>query len=239
MRKPLKCFFLLSFGAAALLAAPPAFAKKSLWQMLFPYNSVPQQDAPDPTRTLHAPFAAETPAPAGTGALNQLYSTDFDIEGTGVGLEKPNRYHKEVGTWLVRALSEIFHLDATNYDAHIKHLATGMNPKALADFDSFSKAARIRETLSGGDLRMNAYVEEDPLLLNQGAVAGRYRWLFEVPVLLTFLPRTAISYKNHRPVSQRVLVTVQVGRMPRGQGVEDMMIESFAVRRNPAATPGQ
>lgn len=238
--KSLKTVLLYVLCAVAVVAAPPAFAKKTLWQILFPYNA-PQEDAsPDPSDTLQAPFfAQQPPAAAGGSPLNQLYSTDFNIEGSGSGLEKPNRYHKEVAEWLVRAISEVFNLQAGQYDEHMKLLATGMDAKALSDFEAFSQAARIRETLQANDLKMNAFVEEEPILLNQGPVAGRYRWLFEMPVLLTFLPRSANSYEKTQPVSQRILVTVQVGRMPRGQGIEDLMIESFMVRKNtePRTTP--
>ncbi len=222
---------------AAFGASRPAYALPDLLKKWFPQYFGAEDTGPQPEDTLQAPFAdpgAQT-APAGE-ALGGLYGSD-KVTGTESGgtLEKPHRNQEQIGEWLVKAVSEMFNFDVNNYDQHLRLLATGMDRQALLDFQTFLQNSNVLKTLQSGEVMIHNFVSETPLLLNKGVIAGRYRWLFEMPVTLTFLPKgEKADYETTKPVNQNVIVTMQVMRVPVGQGVDELMIESFAVRQDPA-----
>lgn len=153
---------------------------------------------------------------------------------TAIALDQPHRGNQQVGEWLGPVLAGMLDFSAAGYDEHVRKMETGADERARADFHGFVIGSNILDTLNEHNYRLTASIEGTPLLLNKGAVDGRYRWLFETPVLLTFLPADAKSYTDTQHLNQHVLVTAQVGRVPYSVSADELMIESFAVKKNPA-----
>jgi len=151
-----------------------------------------------------------------------------------VNLSEPHRAVQQVADWIALSVGTMMNFDSAGYGAHLTTMGSYANGKALGDFQSFVDQNKIMETLKNGNLRMTSSTEEMPLLLNKGAVDGSYRWLYEIPVLLTFLPLDAKSYMDSDHVSQHVIVNAQVGRVTYQTNPDELQIESFSVRPNPA-----
>lgn len=217
-----------------------------------------KEDGPRPEETLVAPFVtppegAEPAATDGvvfksadgynyrryTGEDGKTYVVpDYapDELTPGQELAQPHLSPEHVADWLMRATAEIFTMDSQNYRAHMAHLATGMSEAGLADFNKFLADANIMVKLQQDGMQLRGFVEEPPLLLNEGALAGRHRWLFEMPVVVTFMPRDTQSYariENPESQSLHFIVQAQVGRVEKGPGPENVMIETWKVRANP------
>lgn len=226
-------------SAIAILPATEAHARKTLWQILFPYNAPPSE--PPPSKTLQAPFADPVadgkPETDGQDPLHPLYDYKNGGQGETTGLDKVHRSPEEIADWLERAVSDVLNIAADNFETHMRLLKTGMNETALNDFTAFIQSSNMLDNLRSHRMRLAGVVDATPLLLNEGVVAGRYRWLFELPVTASYMPAHVTSYGKLEPVTQRVTVTVQVGRVARGQGFDEMIIESFKIRSADAATP--
>lgn len=213
MRLIRRIAFLLVFSALLV----PQAAQASWLDWLFGKR----EKTPPPEETLTAPFAQITGA---------------RVEGQAVhDISVPHRDEKHVAEWLQRAISEVLTIEAATYEDHLKYLATGMDSYALEDFKKFMESSKILEYLQGGRYRLGCVVESRPALLNEGPVESRYRWLYDVPVTITFLPGTMKSYEEANPVSQHIIVQVQAGRVAQG-GADGVMIESWTVRANPDKT---
>ena len=65
------------------------------------------------------------------------------------------------------------------------------------------------QMMNQNNLRMQSYVEA-PELINEGALEGRYRWLYEVPVTISFIPEEASDYRNVKPVNRRYVLKTQL-----------------------------
>lgn len=155
---------------------------------------------------------------------------------TPVTMEEPHRANQQVGEWLGPALAAMLTFSAAGYDDHIRTMESEADERARTDFHSFVISSNILDTLSQNNYRLTASIDGPPLLLNKGTVDGRYRWLFEAPMLLTFLPADAKSYTDTKLLNQHVIVTAQVGRVSYDVNTDELMIESFAVKKNPAYT---
>lgn len=162
------------------------------------------------------------------------------IEGGSLAVS--HRRPEHLSEWLTNATSEILTTDSRNYAQHMKHLATGMSEGALVEYQKFMTDTKILEQLSTQPVKMAGYVEEAPLLLNEGDLNGRYRWLFEMPVTVTLLPANARNYKEiARPEDStlRFIVQTQVGRVEKGPSSDNVFIETWRVRPAPAAKKGR
>ena len=149
-------------------------------------------------------------------------------------LENPHRSNAQVGEWLALAVSDIINFQPDTYDQHVRDITKIADERARTEFHSFITNSNTLDTLTKNNYQLRANTEGDALLLNKGVIDGSYRWLFEVPVLITFLPADAKSYKDTEHLSQHVLVTAQVGRAPYGFNADELVVESFAVIKNPA-----
>ena len=160
------------------------------------------------------------------------YNPNADLDEGGA-LDKPHRRPEHLADWLVRATSEIFTVEHSGYEKHLKHLATGMSEAGLAEFQKFMADSKILPELQSQPVKLMGYVEEPPLLLNEGVLNGRYRWLFEMPVTVTFLPRDMSSYKDVEDPTEntlRFIVQAQVGRVEKGPSEDNVVIETWRVR---------
>lgn len=151
-----------------------------------------------------------------------------------IDMAEPHRAVPQVADWTALSVGVMLNFDAAGYGTHITAMSGYADDKTLGDFQSFVDQNKILDTLKNGNLRVTSSVEEMPLLLNKGAVDGVYRWLYEIPVLLTFLPQDAKSYMDSDHVSQHVIVNAQVGRVTYQTNPDELQIESFSVRPDPA-----
>lgn len=157
----------------------------------------------------------------------------------GGSLDKPHRRPEHLAEWLTRAASEIMTTDNQGYEAHLKHLSTGMSEAALIEYQKFMDDSKIMNELRTVDVKLIGYVEEPPLLLNEGPLNGRYRWLFEMPVTITLMPRNAQNYRDVKDPEEntlRFIVQTQVGRVEKGPSEDNVFIETWRVR---AAEPAK
>jgi hypothetical protein len=180
----------------------------------------------DPSDTLVAPFADNTATPVKPGERNIMR-----LSTNTAPLDQPHRSSSDLGEWLSQAMSETLSFNADNYKDNMKVLSKGMNADAMAQYDAWVNSSGIMAVLQNNGMQLNGSVEEKPFLVNEGAVAGRYRWLFEVPVLISFIPRGSTGLDKQPSASDRkLLLTIQVGRVAESQLPDHVMIESWTVQ---------
>ncbi len=217
-----------------MIPSHTAHARHSFLHFMFPlYVPAPEEDLePDPSETLQAPFADPDSSLKNRNGKTFIPYGGPDLSNSPNALDKPHRSEEHLAKWLVNEVSEIMTLDPASYAEHTEDMEASMDQYALNDFQDFMTKSRVLLMLQQNSLELHVYVEETPLLMNAGSVGGRYRWLFEMPVTLTFLPNKAKDYKKmDQPTNQRIIVTIQVGRVSHETSSEQIMIESWAVRK--------
>lgn len=208
-----------------------AYALPDIFNKFLPGGAEERTAENDPGKTLQAPFitndAFQTTPREG---LESLYGANDPL--SMMGLDKPHRTPAELERWLVGAISETMNFSSVNYPEHIKSLTPKMDQTAIGQFHSFMSSGKVVSNMRQRGLRMSSHVESSPVALNsKGVVSGRYRWLYEVPLLLTFLPEDAKGYDERKdPVSQHVILTVQIGRVAKEKNQDELMLESFNIR---------
>lgn len=147
-------------------------------------------------------------------------------EETAITIDQPHRTPNKALEWVAAFASRSLNLDPLRYESHIADASTYMTPYAVDALKEYLNRDQLLEAVRSNNLTMRAFVEGPGRILNQGAVQGRYRWLVETPVTVTFLPRDTIDYSEVTPKNRRMKIRTQVGRVPQG-GNEGMLIETW------------
>ncbi|MBI2234374.1 MAG: DotI/IcmL family type IV secretion protein [Micavibrio aeruginosavorus] len=210
-------------------AAQPGFMQKaSAFFEDFFRRILKEEKSVNPSGTLVAPFADESVKPL---PKDQRYLAV--TETNKVAIDQPHRSDKELGDWLAQAMPQTLSFDAANFDARMAELTVGFSAEGMEQFKSWIINSGILTTMQGNGLQLNGFVTEQPFLLNQGLVNGRYRWLFEVPVMISFMPRGTVQYNPQESTQSRhLLITLQLGRVENSILEHGVVIESWAVREN-------
>ena len=223
-------FFLLLMILCGFAAGP---ARAGILELLFPkYKESPL----DPSQTLQAPFAVERdekgmpilPAPADAEQQKK------GLPQNAIPLNLPHRNADMVADWLVDAVSESLTFVPGDSAAQEKKMARYFNPSAQPQYQAFLTETKIGAFAQSGRYQIRSFVREKPLLLNQGDVSGVYRWLYEVSVMVTYLPAGKVQYKEIKPINQYYAVTAQVGRSASAGNDDAIWIDSWTGRaQNP------
>jgi hypothetical protein len=185
----------------------------------------------DPTARGIAPFAdseAVIPLTDEQQAKNALARPETT-------LDQPHRNERDLENWLVDAMADLLSFDANNYTLYVTEiLPRGMSQSGIEELNEWVVGNGVLESLRANNLRLNAFATGRPVLLNEGVLSGRYRWLYEIPVLLSFLPVGIIAYDEKLASnSQKILITVQIGRVQDSVLEHNVMIETWSVRVPP------
>ncbi|HQX28351.1 MAG TPA: DotI/IcmL family type IV secretion protein, partial [Alphaproteobacteria bacterium] len=120
---------------------------------------------------------------------------------------------REIGAWLTNSLSEAMTFDKGNHKEMLKADEKYFNETGKVEYLKFLADHNIMKVIESEKFDVRSFVQGQPLLLNEGAVNGVYRWLYEVPMMVSYMERGAKSYKDLEPVNQQLVLTVQVGRV--------------------------
>ncbi len=203
--------FALIFSLA-VTAAPPAQAG---WLEFF-FPSLRKKEY-DPTYTMQAPFAVDEETRNKQVAdpnASRPPPPKHVMPENNTPLNQPHRDNQEISEWLTNVLSDAMTFDKPDYNALIKIDEQYFTEGGKGQYKQFLASTSMLKILDSGKYDVRSFVQGQPLLLNEGAVNGSYRWLYEVPMMMSYVERGAKSYKNLEPVNQQVILTVQVGRVP-------------------------
>jgi len=150
-----------------------------------------------------------------------------------IPIDKPHRTARELSNWVNIAVAEALSFDSSNYEARLREVRPYFTEEGYNQYRNYLAEARFKESLNQNDLRVSVIAEQMPLLLNDENIRGVYRWLFQVPVTMSFVPEDLKSYRPEtRPINRRLLVRVQLGRVNLPRDPNAVRIESWEVLAN-------
>jgi len=210
---PILVFLIFSF------AAVPAHA--GLMDFFFPSLKA---EGPDPSETLQAPFATTPEKDIEDGGEEAAQ----DPPKNAVPLNMPHRAASDVSKWVMTSISEVLTLDGAQKIEDNEAVKLYLDNAGLGQFSAFLTEQKLSAVLADGQYDMRSYVRDTPLLLNTGVVAGRYRWLYEVPVMLSFLKKGTSSYKNVQTHNKNYILQIQIGRSVDAKNDMGLFIERWS-----------
>lgn len=190
-------------------------------------SSVFAQANPVPTK---APFATDATSPVSNGSkLMEIY--DVERQEDIVPIDKPHRTTEQVATWVEDNIATVLNIDPVQWEAYQKKIAPQFDAYGFQEYQNYLKTSGIVDLLTTNHLRMNAIGDSSSVLLSQGALAGTYHWLYQMPVMLTYYDQDTKTLKKQkvRAQNQKIMVRVQVGRTRKGADDNNLVIERWSV----------
>lgn len=160
-----------------------------------------------------------TPAHA-NAELMQLYDSQSAASTMDIPNDKPHRNAEQIAEWVEARVTNAMTINPRSFDKKKKGMMADFETYAISEYETYLNSAGLLNTLNNKQLKLNVISSAPPKLISEGALNGTYRWLFDVPLLLSFYPlemRTlraaSDTTKSTLEPNQRVILRVQVGRL--------------------------
>lgn len=152
-------------------------------------------------KDLKAPFIAE-----------ENLTEAQESRATGVPLNLPNINRAELSRWVSSAITDALTLTGEDVRSDVPKARGYFTPSGQRQYLEFITSTNIVSNLSSGHYQLNSAVQLEPLLIGQQEADGRYKWLYDVQVLLSYLHAGTTSYDRAVPQNQTLNLRVQVTR---------------------------
>jgi hypothetical protein len=217
----MKYSFAIIFTVFLISATTTPAYSQSILQKWFP-AVFPYEETPDPSKTLIAPFAdpvlLEKSKAIPKGVLPE----------NATSLDKAHRSSGQIGEWVLREASGALTFPATDFDAAMNEKKLFFSDEGWAQYNTFLSSVKMPQTIKSGQYRIQSFSNEKPLLLNEGVVNGSYKWLFDVPITVSYLKSNMASYAKSEAVNQHMMLRVQVGRSPEATNSAGVLIDQWS-----------
>ena len=144
-----------------------------------------------------------------------------------------HRPNTTITRWVQETVPVVLSYKAQNYQAQYKDKTGYFSPAGAKAYLAFLKEADFLKTLKTGRYDISGFVRDYPVILNEGPVAGRYRWVYKMNIMVTYMPGGAKNYtdiKDGGAVSKKFTVTAQIGRSKAARGDHGIVIETWDVK---------
>lgn len=206
-------------------------AEAGILEFIFPSM---KKEVYDPTEDMIAPFAVEAPKDGEEEAADAKKPKLDSLPVNATELDKPHILSKEVGTWVMTSAANAMNFKAGDAAAQVQGHSLSFDTTGAAQYAAFLREMNILKVIENGRYTVSSYVDQQPLLLNEGNVNGRYRWLFRVPMVVSYLEKGMTSYKDAKPtIIQRATMNVQIGRVASDGKPDGMQIEQWSGKLTP------
>lgn len=116
----------------------------------------------------------------------------------------------EISAYLNEIIAEGLSLTPSNYNRTVAGMAKYFTPSAYEQYKNYLTQGNFAQTLSSRSLQSGAYCESPPFEVNSVVQNGIYKWLFEAPVTVSFIPLNAQTYASDQTKAQNQRFTLRV-----------------------------
>lgn len=185
-----------------------------------------KDEADDPTQTLQAPFSS------GSVDENNGDAQVLRQPKNTVPMDMAHLANTDIRNWTVTVVSEALTFKAGEDISEKMVFKKYFNTLGAEQYNEFLSAQKILDVVASGQYDIRSYVSESPLLINDTAVGGRYRWLYDVPLTLSYMKRGVDDYKALEAVNQNFIIRIQIGRSNAAENEDGLLVERWGGRVN-------
>lgn len=141
-------------------------------------------------------------------------------------LSEPNLSSPALMSWVAQAATEVMTFGFNDYRRRLQEASRNFTRRGWESFSSALQRARIIETVEVNLQVITAIPVGAPVIQSEGIVQGRYQWVVQLPMSLSYQAGAKTRTDN-------LLVTLVVVRVPRLESPSGVGIEQWiAVARN-------
>ncbi len=137
-----------------------------------------------------------------------------------IGLNEPNLSTPALMSWVAQAATEVMTFGFNDYRRRLQEASRNFTRRGWESFTMALQRSRIIEMVEANQQVVTAAPQGAPILESEGQVAGRYQWVVQVPLVVTY--QSGAKSKN-----DNLLVSVTVVRVPRLETPNGIGIEQW------------
>jgi intracellular multiplication protein IcmL len=137
-----------------------------------------------------------------------------------VSLNQPNLSTPALASWAAQAATEVMTFGFNDYRRRLQEASRNFTRRGWETFTQALQRSRLIEGVEANQQVITAAPAGAPILQSEGIVAGRYQWVVQLPLTLSF---EAGSTRR----SNNILVTLVIVRVPRLESPNGVGIEQW------------
>lgn len=196
------------------------------------FPSLKPTETYNPYTTMKAPFAHEdTPAsmfiPFGPKRELQRKLTalqsNLNAQAQAIPLTLPHADLSHISDWALTTVSSALTF-SDKADQDLTQALSFFTPAAKAHYIQFLRSTGIFSRIKTHTHSVGTILSEPPLLLNEAASNGRYKWVFQIKTLTTFLPLSNQNYTSATAQNKTSTLQIQITRAPKEENSHDGLL---------------
>lgn len=137
-----------------------------------------------------------------------------------VALSEPNLSTPALMSWVAQAATEVMTFGFNDYRRRLQEASRNFTKRGWASFTEALQRSRIIESVEASQQVVTAAPSGAPVLQSEGMVAGRYQWIIQLPLVVTYQSGAKTRTDN-------LLLTLVVVRVPRLESPNGVGIEQW------------
>lgn len=137
-----------------------------------------------------------------------------------VALHEPNLSTPALMSWVAQASTEVMTFGFNDYRRRLQESSRNFTRRGWESFTQALQKSRIIEMVEANQQVVTAAPAGAPILESEGVVTGRYQWIIQLPLVLTY-------QSGARSKTDTLLVTIVVVRVPRLESSNGVGIEQW------------
>ncbi len=103
-----------------------------------------------------------------------------------IPLSQPNLNDAAIVSWAARAASDVMTFGFHDYKRRLQESSKHFTRRGWQSFSGALKASRILESIENKQQVVTAAPKQAPIIISQGVVNNVYRWVVELPIIVTY-----------------------------------------------------
>lgn len=124
---------------------------------------------------------------AGTKSQDRYFATTADGRIMQlVSMDKPNMSTAALMSWVAQASSEVMTFGYHDYQRRLQQSAKYFTRSGWESFTNAMQKSRVLEAVEAQQQVVSAAPASAPVMVEQGVLNGRYRWIIKMPLNVTY-----------------------------------------------------
>ncbi len=156
-------------------------------------------------------------------------SIQSDVPGGTADLSIEHMSGQEVARWVEVIAVECLSLTPSNFDENTRLVKNYFTEPGYQQYQSYLAQTKFAEVIKGRGLQSGAILERPPLEANSMVQNGVYKWLYEVPITLSFIPAGQTRGSAANAQNQRFTLRLQLTRAQDPQNPNRIKVEIWQI----------
>ena len=160
-------------------------------------------------------------------------ASPYYAQGDGVvNYSESHRSEREIQNWITTVVSEALFIPHLKYRDVTQGISKYFEEGGKQQYLNYLEQAKIQDYIDRSAYNLNVLVDDTPVVLNANSVNGFYRWLYRVPVTISFVPvgTNSLTAGQNNSVTQKLTLLLQLRRTDATNDPNDIVIESWKMR---------